>query len=262
MKELVTAFCAVAVALSTATAAEVVSQNVVGYQEVNGTATKNFVISTLIPVGSDGTTMKLGDIKANSHFVFAGDDIIIFDGFTKVARAYYLDATTAGKNNMDEGWYDADKADDGDYVCINSMLLPYGSGFIFNRSNEKAALVFSGEVNLAPTEIIGGSSKNYVGNCTPVDIKLGEIKVNSKFQFAGDDIIVFDGFTKVARAYYLDATTAGKNDMDEGWYDADKADDGDYVCINNTVVAKAGDGFLFNRANDGAAVILPTPVNE
>ncbi len=142
MKELVTAFCAVALA-GMSMAAEVVSQNVVGYQETAATGTFNIVGATFLPPGTDGKTMTLSDIKVNSTFAFGTDYITIFnDSGNIILRASYLGKDAAsGMEGYAEGWYDLDKANAGVVECKNTFDVPAGFGFAFNKATSGTKVI-------------------------------------------------------------------------------------------------------------------------
>ncbi len=242
-------------------AAEVVSQNVVGYQETAATGTFNIVGATFLPPGTDGKTMTLSDIKVNSTFDFGADYISIFnDSGNIILRASYLGKDAASGMGYAEGWYDFDKANAGVVECKNTFVLPFGSSFAFNRATNGAELVFSGEVINEAMEVEGTGSFNLVANATPVPLKLSDIKVNSTLAFGADYITIFnDSGNIIFRASYLGKDAASGMGYAEGWYDFDKANAGVIEC-KNTFDVPAGFGFAFNKATSGAKVIIPTPI--
>ena len=66
MKKLVTAACALVAGMAMA---QVQSANIVGYQDFTGLGSFNLTVATFLPIGTDGSTMTLGNIVGNSAFV-------------------------------------------------------------------------------------------------------------------------------------------------------------------------------------------------
>ena len=262
MNKLVTVFSALAVAAGIAQG-EVKSANIVGYQDFNGSGSFNLTGPTFVDIGTDGSAAKLGDIKVNSSFEFMSDTITVFDSTGNILySATYLDQATADEAEMNAGWYDADKAAEEDYVEINNYEFPYGSSLAFRRSNASAVLKYTGEVVQSSYTINGSGTFNLIANTSPVALKLGDITVNSSFEFMSDMITIFNSLGNIVfRATYLDQATADEAEMSAGWYDATEAESENYVEKNDYDVP-ASMGFAFNRANASAAIIIPEPIKK
>jgi hypothetical protein len=232
------------------------SANVVGYQVKNQVAGEmNWLVSTFDSVGEGGT---LGDIKCNS--VNFGSDVLQLlnpNGSTKQAF-WYLDPATAAEAEMEPGWYDATKAAAEEYVCCNSIPLPYGQGFMFYAGNPDLTLTFAGQVDDkgAPFAMATGAM-NFTGNATPSAITLGDVTCNS-VNFGSDvlQLLAANGATKQA-FWYLDPATAAEAEMEPGWYDATKAAVEEYECFNK-IPLQAGDGFMFYAGNPGLELNIPS----
>ncbi len=239
------------------------SANIVGYLEFAGTSTFNFTGATFTPVGTDGSAMKLGDIKVNSAFELGVDGITIFNASgDKVFKATYVDAATAKEYDCAEGWYDVNDIENEDVSKPkNDYDIPYGSGLVFNRANANARILYRGEVFQDAKTIAGTGTFNFICNSSPVDLKLRDIKVNSAFELGVDGITIFnDSGDKVFKATYVDAATAKEYDCAEGWYDVNDIENEDVSKPKNDYDIPAGKGFVFNRANSGARVIVPNPM--
>ena len=207
--------------------------------------------------------MTLGDIKVSEGFVSSKITFLTRTGASartdfkggKVAASYVY-WFSADEPNDGEGWYL--EADDETTVNQNGVVIPFGSGFMVfkDAGDEDPELIYAGQVSTTPTtKGFESTGYNICGNCSPVDITLGDITVNSGFvsskicfltRTGASARVDFKG-SKVAAAYTYWTEEDEPNDG-PGWYL--EADDETTENQNDLVIA-AGQGFLvFNDAGD------------
>ena len=119
-----------------------------------------------------------------------------------------------------------------------------------------------GEVKDEAYTVAGSGNFNIVGNSTPAPITLGDITVNSSFDYGSDYITIFNGGTIQYTATYLGTADAKAEGVAEGWYLTSDFDDWEFTHCKNSESFPAGKGFVFNRGNVGAALILPNPLAQ
>ena len=91
---------------------------------------------------------------------------------------------------------------------------------------------------------------------------LADIKVNDAFDYGSDYLTVFVGGTIQYMATYLGTADAKDEGVDEGWYLTSDFDDWEFTHCKNAEQFAPGRGFVFNRGNAGAALILPNPLAQ
>ena len=138
------AFCGTVFALESA--------NVVGYQ-TKETSHGQFcsLVATFVPTGTDGSTMKLGDIKpANTTWdgstlfflnQYGGTDKFDHEAYGNVKKQfYYLNTTEADDFDCDPGWYHV--TDELSEYPMNSVInIPAGAGFMIDAKDAGATLI-------------------------------------------------------------------------------------------------------------------------
>ena len=126
------------------------SQNIVGTQDFNGAGSFTLAAPSFLPVGTDGSSMTLGDLMANGSFVPGDDAIALFNGgtFLKYVTFYpYNDPSSFG---ISGGWYEIDDFNNSDEpVLLNSTSIPAGRGFAFTRANSAARVIVANPVTVA-----------------------------------------------------------------------------------------------------------------
>ena len=245
--------------------------DIVGYQNKGfDNAGYNISAATFVPVSGDKNEMTLGDLKPNSEFVFSAISFmtpggatakVTFQGDQVPATYVYWDAddTEDGVG----GWYLEDDADA--TAAQNNVNVPFGTGFlVFRTGSESGAnLVYSGAVSTEPvTKSFPNASYNICGNCSPVDITLGDITPNESFVFSAISFMTaggatakveFDGDLVPASYVYWEEDDAEDG---AGWY---LEDDADATVNQNGVVLAAGQGFLVFRTGSESDATLTIP---
>ena len=270
MNKLVTVFSALAVAAGIAQG-EVKSANIVGFIEYTGAkGSLLWTVPTFKAVGTDGSAATVAEIGANDTFVGGGDVIRIFgtDGKQKYELSY-LNATEAEAEGAEVGWYTLDAWGDWDFsetYRMNDLALPYGTGLVFVPTTEGATITYSGEVHQADKPITASKGALlWTGNTSPVDIKISQLRANDTFVGGGDVIRIFgtDGKQKYELSY-LNATEAEAEGAEVGWYTLDAWGDWDFseTYRMNDIDLRAGEGFVFVPATEGAAIVVKNPIVE
>ena len=164
--------------------------------------TYRMVCSQFLKIGSDGSDMKLADLKVNweeTNGWNCQNDMIKFvnaaGGKDFMAKFFDYSKLNFGQKNalkalgitsaaqFTQGWYKIDNNSAPIWTeCINERPLPFGDAVLALSGSTKAAVTTSGEV-VAPVnkEIVYELTQNtyaIVGNCTPVALTLKDFKVN------------------------------------------------------------------------------------
>ena len=245
-----------------------------GYQQKDVTdGVYNFMTATFDKLSG---TYTLGDIGVNSDFVYstlsfldenAATKSFTIDGFAVDQFYYYFAADLDGTAFEGQpGWYFVDD-DAGDLHSANSIPVPYGSTFYIEGQEDGAQIVFAGSVSDTdiPVDVEDGVY-NFMGNCTPVNLTLGDITVNDAFVYstlsfldenAATKSFTIDGFTVDQFFYYFEADLDGTAfEGQPGWYFVD--DDAGDLHSANSIPVNAGDTFYIEGQDDGAQVIIPS----
>ena len=230
---------------------------------------EKFVRSTLQLLDEGGATMII-ELPAGDH-----EEV---EGFFEYWREEDFDETVivmTGENVA--GWYLRDSKDR--LYCMNDYEAPYGSMFMIDCSDSKSAVITSGDVFQDDAHIpLERYACNWTGNCSPVDIMLGDLMVNEKFVRSTLQFLDEGGATKVFEL------PAGENEEVEGFFEYWRVEDfddsvivmtGDKVagwylrdsddrlyCMNDEVEILAGDGFMIDCSDSSSEVIIPNPIPE
>ena len=217
--------------------------------------------------------MTLGDFAPNASFVNSTISFMTQGGATArvtfggkqvpASYVYWADAddTEAGE----AGWYLVD--DDDATVCQNSVNVPFGTGFLVYRSGPEtdATLTYAGSVSTDPiTKGFPNAQYNVCGNCSPVDLTLGDITPNASFINSSISFMTQGGATArvtfggkqvpASYVYWADADDTEAGEV--GWY---LVDDDDATVCQNAVPIAAGQGFLVYRSGPETAAMLTIP---
>ncbi len=218
---------------ATVSLAELASANVVGYSQKTFGRNFNYTCSMFAPVAG---TAKLGDIEASDDFYDSKIEFLTPDGandtvthdslgtVTKSFRFWWAEDAAAGVR----GWYLT--SDTTGAYPMNDIEITLGSAFCVTRVDTEpdCYLTYAGQVFDDPNGITlsFGRNFNYVGNCTPVGIVLGDIDASddfydSKIEFltpdGANDTVTHDSLgtvTKSFRFWWAEDAAAGVR----GWY--------------------------------------------
>ena len=238
------------------------------------------LVATFVPTGTDGSTMKLGDIKpANTTWdgstlfflnQYGGTDKFDHEAYGNVKKQfYYLNAEEADEFKCAEGWYHV--SDEMSEYPMNDLTVPYGQAFMFDAKDAGATLMFSGQVkNGARISTIHGQF-NFTGNVTPVALTLGDFTCENTTwdgstlfflnQYGGTDKFDHEAYGNVKKQfYYLNTTEADDFDCDPGWYHV--TDELSEYPMNSVINIPAGAGFMIDAKDAGATLIVPAVLSQ
>ena len=189
-------------------------------------------IQKLIPVDEDGEYIGDGDI--NIQFI---------NNVGKLTAAYaYYGPKEYDSKHPDAGWYDEDEDELAEYE--------FGAGEGFQVYGGSACrFVYSGEVNLAETDVPFRRGLSFAANVRPAATDIQSlIPVDEDGEYIGDGDINIQFFSNVGKltaayAYYGPKEYDSKH-PDAGWYDEDEDELVDYEFV-------AGEGFKLSAGSAG-----------
>ncbi len=270
MKKLIVATVALTAGIVLAEGIE--SKNTVGYQAQSFTQGFNYRCATFVSTDKTRATMTLGDIIPNEDFVNSSIQFLTSAGATakvtfggrQVSEIYtYWEEEDAEDG---AGWYLL--ADDDATQNCNDRVIAFGEAFCVTRTGSEADATLTTAGNVQDTAVTYSFAQNfnYVGNCSPVEITLGDITpnedfVNSSIQFlteGGATAKVTFGGRQVSEIY----TYWEEDDAEDGagWYLL--ADDDATQNCNAKVIAP-GQAFCVTRTGSeaDATLTIPAPLN-
>jgi len=245
---------------------------IVGYQNKGfDNAQYNIAAATFIPVQGDKDEMTLGDLVPNDEFVNSRITFMTPGGATprvsfggKQVAQSYIYWREDDEPEEGAGWYLV--ADEDGEVNQNAVNIPFGTGFLVyrNGSETDANIVLSGAVSTDPiTKSFANAQYNICGNCSPVDLTLGDLTpnedfVNSRVTFmtaGGATPRVSFGGKQVAQSYIY-WREDDEPEEGAGWY---LVADEDGEVNQNDLVIGAGQGFLVyrNGSETDATITIP-----
>ena len=246
----------------------------VGYQNKGFDAKFNYVANTFVPVGADKNEMTLGDIVPNDDFVDSSIQFLTPGGATatvsfggKTYKATYKYWREDDEPEQGPGWYFASDTN-GDYNQ-NDRVIPFGDAYCVDRSATEtdAGFVFAGQVEGAVTKEFTTAKFNYIGNCSPTQITLGDLTPNDDFVDSSIQFLTSGGATatvsfggKTYKATYKYWREDDEPEQGPGWYFASDTN-GDYN--QNARIIAAGEAFCadISATELGASLTIPDPLN-
>lgn len=181
---------------------------VVGYQTKTIEAGFTLSTPTFIDVGESGcdiANFKLGPNAAGD----GTEQIQVLNGSGIVTATYIWLNGNAG---MADGWYDNDT-----WSPITEEIIP-GQGFLM-YCDAPVEMILAGQVKPDETEVTIPAGFSISGNCTPVTVKLQNMKLADTAAGDGtEQIQILNASGIVVATYIWLNSNAG---MTDGWYDND-----------------------------------------
>ena len=216
--------------------------------------------------------MTLGDITPNSEFISSSIQFLTSGGATAkvtdptlgTVYATYVYWTADDEPADGAGWYFLE--DDNATVNQNARAVPFGDAYCVDRDGTEtgAQLVYAGEVQTTPVTKTFNAGFNYIGNCAPTDMTLGDITPNEEFISSSIQFLTAGGATaKVTNptlgtvyATYVYWTADDEPADGAGWYFLE--DDNATVNQNARPIA-AGEAFCVDRdgSETEASITIP-----
>lgn len=245
---------------------------VVGYQTQGYDRDQySLAAATFAPVSGDMAAMTLESIKPNEDFCESqicflkksgANARVEFGG--KTVDQSYVYWTSDDDPSDGAGWYLV--ADEDATVNQNKVEIPFGEGFLVYRmtSEVDAGLTYAGAVCNKPiTKGFAHDQYNMCGNCSPVEITLGDITPNEEFcesqicflkKSGANARVEFAG--KTVDQSYVYWTADDDPSAGAGWY---LVADEDATINQNGVKIAAGEGFLVYRMTSEPDAELTIP---
>ena len=206
-----------------------VSQQVCTFDQI-GVAGGALDIQNLLPVDGDGEYV--GDGAVNVQFISPL-------GYVQTAYAYY------GKNEYDDdtpaGWYNEKTDELAEYTFSST------EGFMV-LSSEACNFQYSGEVNMAETDVPFRKNVSPQGNIRPTSVDIQTlIPVDGEGAYIGDGAVNIQflsplGYLETAYSYY--GKDEYDDDMPAGWYNEKTDELAEYTFA-------AGEGFMILAGEAG-----------
>ena len=196
---------AVAALSATVAMADVVSSDVVGYQNKDTVVGFNFVIPTFKAV--NGGTVNIQDIKISNATEWNDSIQVLDEGGATVATYFYLTSGSSGAEA--DGWVD-------DTLALADVELEAGQSILVDTA-AAAVITFSGKVSTDDTVVETVAGFNFVGNNTPVALDIQDITIKNATEWNDSIQVLDEGGATVATYFYLTAGSSGAEA--DGWVD-------------------------------------------
>ena len=226
---------------------QVVSANVVGYQNINVPQQGyTWTLATVEQIGVTDENQTMDMFQFPSDIMLGASNGILLEFYdensTPIGRYYYLDEVTAteAEGLSKGGWYDADFYDENYYFIdecyAGDAKIPFGKGVIITSGEfQDLTLTFAGQVVTgSKTFDVPMQGYTWTGNCTPIDLKMKDMAIPAEFVLGSSSGILFEFYDEasnpIGRYYYLDEFTAIEVEgvSYAGWYDANFYDENYY----------------------------------
>jgi len=221
------------------------SSNVVGYQNKDVRRGLSQQACTFDQIGVEGGALdiqRLIPVDENGDYIGDGDiniQFITYVGRFEKSYAYY--GADELNDGLPAGWYDEDTEELADYTFASGEAFQVSGGSV-------AKFVYSGEVNMAETDIPFRRGLSFQANVRPSNTDIQSIiPVDANGDYIGDGDINIQFYTYVGRfdksyAYYGDDEL--NDGLVAGWYDEDNEELADYTFA-------AGEGFKLSAGSAG-----------
>ena len=222
-----------------------IESNVVGYQNKDVRKNLSQQVCTFDQIGVTGGALdiqKLLPVDGEGNYVGDGAVNVQFLsplGVMQSSFAYY--GTDEYDDDMPAGWYN-EKTDELAEYSFNAA-----EGFMVN-SSDACNFQYSGEVNMAETDVPFRKNLSPQGNIRPASVDIQTIlPVDDEGQYIGDGAVNVQflsplGLMQSSFAYY--GTNEYDDDMPAGWYNEKTDELAEYTFA-------AGEGFMISASQAG-----------
>ena len=250
-----------------------------GYQGKTLTLNFNWLCNTFVKCGGDKESITLGDIAVDTDVW--SDSNISFLNDTGAVKKYYHEGLGMTVNETYVYWPKASKTDAGiagwyllddedAAYSMNNVVVPLGQSYCVNCAGgeQGVKITYNGQVYDDTVSYNLTLNFNWLGNCAPAGIKMGDITVDTDVW--SDSNISFLNDTGAVKKYYHEGLGMTVNETYVYWPKASKTDAGiagwyllddeDAAYSMNNVVIDAADSFCVNCAGgeQGVTVTLPS----
>ena len=216
--------------------ADVVSSDVVGYQNKDTVTGFNFVIPTFKAV--DGGSVNIQDIKIANATDWSDSIQVLDEGGATVATYFYATKDQSGFSA--DGWVAEDLTD------LADVTFEPGQSILIDTA-DSAKLTFAGAVSTEDTVVETVPGFNFVGNNTPVAVNIQDFKIEGATDWSDSIQILDEGGATIATYFY--ATKEQSGFSADGWVAEDLTS---LAAVN----VEPGQGILIDTA-DVATVTIP-----
>ncbi len=230
-------------------AEEAIQSNIVGYHMYD--LTYGFNIYTPVFEGASLTAIDIQDIKILESDGYGYDEIQILEDGVYQHSYYWWTVNGAADQGVEidkDGWYTAKG------VYVTEPVDLGDSLFIYADSDTLKAQV-SGSVKLAGHTVQLSYGFNLVGNSTPNELNIQEIKLENTDGYGYDEIQILEDGVYQHSYYWWTVSGAADQGVEidkDGWYTAKG------VYVNEPI--PAGMGLFVYSDSDGVKFCLPSPI--
>ena len=236
-----------------------------------------WAVATVQDMSNTAEEQTIGSFKIPTDQEFqSGSSIVleIWGNNGKLVGSYsFCDEKSCGDYGLtDPGWYPLDKMeswDVSDEDLSNGVQLPFGYGVVITSGEADSTLTFAGQVLGEKTyKIWGNDWISWVGNASPVDLKLKDFAIPADQEFQSGSSIVLEIWGnngKLVGSYsFCDEKSCGDYGLtDPGWYPLDKMeswDVSDEDLMNEKVTIYAGQMVVITSGEADTTLTIPDPM--
>lgn len=205
---------------ATVSFAELTSANIVGYQKKDVQLGQSFQGCSFDQIGVEGGALdiqKLTPVDENGDVVAGGDvNIQFYNNFGKFLFSYAYYDTDEWDADCPAGWYDENEG------VLAEYTFNAAEGFKV-YTGTAASFMYSGEVNLAETDLPVRQGQSFQVNPRPASVDIQSIRPvdeDNALVCGGDvNIQFYNNFGKFLFSYAFYDTDEWDADCPAGWYD-------------------------------------------
>ena len=257
----------------------------VGYQNipVAGNNGVTWAVLTLQQMGKTLEKQTLASFQLPVHTEdqgFMSADSIVLEVYdetgTMTGNYAFVDNYTKGNFGLtNPGWYPWQKVSDwevNDADIANNVEVPFGHGVVITSGEDDCDMTFAGQVLGEKTyTVFGNNGVTWIGNATPVDLKLGDLALPAHTEnegFMSADSIVLEIYdetgTMTGNYAFVDNYTIGNFGLtNPGWYPWQKVSDWEVTdndLQNDIVNIPSGKMVIITSGEADTTLTLPDPM--